>query len=104
MLKKQHPEVQGPVDDYQKLSLNKRWRMIADYREKERRDARAALAYARDEGLAEGRAESQQVIAESQQALAESQQVIAEGRKVIEEKDRENEELRRKLREAGIDG
>jgi hypothetical protein len=63
--------------------------MIADYREKQRRDARAALDYARDEGLAEG-------LEKSQQALAEKEQVIAE-------QGREIEELRRRLREAGID-
>jgi predicted transposase/invertase (TIGR01784 family) len=113
MLKKEHPEVRGPVDDYQKLSVSKRWRMIADYREKERRDARAALGYARDEGLAEGReeglAESQQalvekdrVITEKDRALVEKDQVIAESQQVIAEQGREIAELRRRLEDKEI--
>jgi vacuolar-type H+-ATPase subunit I/STV1 len=52
----------------------------AEAREKDRRDARAALEYAKDEGREEVRAELEQVIAE---------------------KDQEIEALRRKLREAG---
>jgi hypothetical protein len=81
-----------PPEEYGGLTVIdpflKRWRMIADYREKERRDARAALGYARDEGLAEGRAEGQQ-------ALVEKDQVIAE-------KDREIMELRRRLQDKEI--
>jgi hypothetical protein len=57
--------------------------LLADYREKQRRDIAAALDYAREEGRAEGLAESQQALAEKDQALAE--------------KDREIAELRRKL-------
>jgi hypothetical protein len=86
MLKRRHPEVQPQVEERQRLSWSQRRRLLADYWEKQRRDARAAMAYARDEGRAEGL-----------QALAESQQMLAE-------KDREIAELRRKLREAGIDG
>jgi predicted transposase/invertase (TIGR01784 family) len=97
MLKKRHPEVQPQVEEYQRLSWSQRRRLLADYWEKQRRDARSAMAYARDEGLEEGRAESQQALAEKGREIAESQQALAE-------KDREIEELRRKLREAGIDG
>jgi predicted transposase/invertase (TIGR01784 family) len=93
MLKKRHPEVQEQVEEYQRLSWSQRRRLLADYWEKQRRDARAALAYARDEGLEEGLEKGR---AENQQALTENQQMLTE-------KDREITELRRKLREAGID-
>jgi predicted transposase/invertase (TIGR01784 family) len=86
MLKQQHPEMQGPVEAYERLSLRKRWRMIADLQEKQRRDARAALDYARDEGLAEGLEKGRE------EGRAESQQVIAE-------QGREIEELRRRLQD-----
>jgi hypothetical protein len=73
------------VGDYKRMTLIERFRKRAEAREKERRDTWAALEYVKDE-------------------------VRAELGKVIEEKDRENqaikreiEELRRKLREAGID-
>jgi flagellar biosynthesis/type III secretory pathway protein FliH len=106
MLKQQHPEMQGPVEAYERLSLRKRWRMIADLQEKQRRDARAALDYARDEGLAEGLekglAEGQQALAEKERVIAESQQVIAEQDQTLAEKDREIAELRRRLEDKEI--
>jgi hypothetical protein len=65
---------------------------LADHWEKQRRDAAAAMHYARNEGLEEGRAESQQALVEKDRELAESQQALAE-------KDREIAELRRKLQD-----
>jgi hypothetical protein len=80
------------VEEYQRLSWSQRRRLLADYWEKQRRDARAAMAYARDEGRAE-----------SQQALAEKDRTITEKDRENQAIKREIEELRRKLREAGID-
>jgi hypothetical protein len=85
LLTKKHPEMRSVVADYKRMTLLERFRKRAEAREKERRDTWAALEYVKDE-------------------------VRAELGKVIEEKDQENqairreiEELRRKLREAGID-
>jgi predicted transposase/invertase (TIGR01784 family) len=63
MLKRRHPEVQGPVEEYQRLSWSKRRRLLADYWEKQRRDARSAMAYARDEGREEGLEKGREEIA-----------------------------------------
>jgi predicted transposase/invertase (TIGR01784 family) len=82
LLVEKHPEMRAVVGDYKRMTLIEKFRKRAEAREKERRDTWAALEYAKDEGRDEVRAELG---------------------KVIEEKDRENEELRRKLREAGID-
>jgi flagellar biosynthesis/type III secretory pathway protein FliH len=76
------------VEEYQRLSWSQRRRLLADYWEKQRRDARAAMAYARDEGRNEGRAEG------LDEGRAESQQALAE-------KDREITELRRQLQDRG---
>jgi predicted transposase/invertase (TIGR01784 family) len=103
MLWKRHPEVKGPVEEYQRLSWNKRRRLLADYWEKQRRDAQAATDYAHDEGLEQGRAESRQALMEKDQALAEKDQALMENQAVITEKDREILELQRKLREMGRD-
>jgi predicted transposase/invertase (TIGR01784 family) len=81
MLLKKHPEVKPVVAEYQRISWSEKRRKIADYKEKIRRDEWARTEYVRDEGRAEGREESRQA---------------------LEEKAREIEELRRKLREAGI--
>jgi predicted transposase/invertase (TIGR01784 family) len=89
LLTKKHPEMRSVVADYQRMTLLERFRKRAEAREKERRDAWAALEYAKDEGRDEVRSELGKVIEEKDQ--------------VIEEKERENQELRRKLREAGID-
>jgi ribosomal protein L15 len=89
LLTKKHPEMRSVVADYQQMTLLERFRKRAEAREKERRDAWAALEYAKDEGREEARSELGKVSEEKDQ--------------VITEKDRENEELRRKLREAGID-
>jgi hypothetical protein len=86
MLTKKHPEMRPVVADYNRMTLLERFRKRAEAREKERRDTWAALEYAKDEGRDEGRDE-----------------VRSELGKVIGEKDQEIEELRRKLREAGID-
>jgi predicted transposase/invertase (TIGR01784 family) len=85
MLGKRHPEVEPQVEEYQRISWSKRRRLLADYWEKQRRDAASAMIYARNEGREEGRAESQQALTEKDRELAE--------------KDREIEELRRKLRD-----
>ncbi|WP_245534832.1 Rpn family recombination-promoting nuclease/putative transposase [Treponema primitia] len=55
-----------------------------------------AKAAWQEEVWEEAEAKYQPILAENQQALAENQQALAE-------KDRENQELRRKLQEAGID-
>jgi predicted transposase/invertase (TIGR01784 family) len=81
MLAKRHPEVQGPVEEYQRISWSKRRRLLADYWEKQRRDARAATDYAREEGRAAGLEAGR---AESQQALAEKDREIAELRRKLE--------------------
>jgi predicted transposase/invertase (TIGR01784 family) len=89
LLAKEHPEMRPLVADYKRMTLLERFRKRAEAREKDRRDTWAALEYAKDEGREEVRAELGQVITEKDQ--------------MITEKDRENEELKRKLREAGID-
>jgi flagellar biosynthesis/type III secretory pathway protein FliH len=86
---KKHPEMCTVVADYKRMTLLERFRKRAEAREKERRDAWAALEYAKDEGREEARSELGKVIEEKDQ--------------VITEKDQKIEELRRKLREAGID-
>jgi hypothetical protein len=86
MLWKRHPEVKGAVEEYQRLSWNKRRRLLADYWEKQRRDAQAATDYAHDEGLEQG-----------------LEQGRAESRQALMEKDQEILELQRKLREMGRD-
>jgi predicted transposase/invertase (TIGR01784 family) len=78
MVAEKHPEVRPLVAEYKRMTLVEKLRKRAEYREKQRRDEWAALEYAKDEGRAE-----------SQQALAEQARTIAD--------------LRRKLREAGID-
>jgi predicted transposase/invertase (TIGR01784 family) len=90
MLVENYPEMRAVVGEYKRMTLVERFRKRAEAREKDRRDAWAALEYAKDEGRDEGREEGRE-------------EVRAELGKVIEEKDRENQELRRKLQEAGID-
>jgi hypothetical protein len=92
MLGKRHPEVNSQVEEYQRISWSQRRRLLADYWEKQRRDAAAAMHYARNEGLEEGRAESQQALAEKDRALTEKDQAL-------EVRDREIAELKRKLQE-----
>jgi predicted transposase/invertase (TIGR01784 family) len=55
MLTKTHPEVKPAVNEYAKISWSERRRMIADFKEKQRRDKHAMLEFARDEGREEGR-------------------------------------------------
>ncbi|GHT95847.1 hypothetical protein FACS1894141_5200 [Spirochaetia bacterium] len=57
MLAARHPEVSGPVVEIKRLSWSERRRMIADAREKLRRDNAAIMAYAKEQGLEEGRTE-----------------------------------------------
>jgi predicted transposase/invertase (TIGR01784 family) len=71
MLAKRHPEVQGPVEEYQRISWSQRRRLLAEYWEKQRRDAQAALDYAREEGIQKGRAEIQQELAAKDREIAE---------------------------------
>jgi predicted transposase/invertase (TIGR01784 family) len=92
LLTKKHPEMRSVVADYNRMTLLERFRKRAEEREKERRDAWAALEYAKDE-----------VRAELGKVIEEKDQVIGEKDQVITEKDQKIEELRRKLREAGID-
>jgi predicted transposase/invertase (TIGR01784 family) len=92
LLAKKHPEMRSVVADYQRMTLLERFRKRAEAREKERRDAWAALEYAKDE-----------VREELGKVIEEKDQLITEKTQLITEKNRENEELRRKLREAGIE-
>jgi predicted transposase/invertase (TIGR01784 family) len=80
MLLIKHPKVKPAVEEYQKMTWSDRRRMIAEYKEKWRRDRWAELEYAKDEGLELG---------------------MEKSREVIEEKDREIAELRRKLQDLG---
>jgi predicted transposase/invertase (TIGR01784 family) len=88
MLVKEHPEMSAVVAEYKRMTLAEKFRKRAEEREKDRRDAWAALEYAKDEGREEVRAELGQAIAEKERAITE--------------KEREIEELRRRLREAGV--
>ncbi|WP_081503627.1 Rpn family recombination-promoting nuclease/putative transposase [Treponema primitia] len=54
MLAKTHPEVKPAINEYAKLSWSDRRRMIADYKEKARRDKYAMMEFAKDEGRDEG--------------------------------------------------
>jgi predicted transposase/invertase (TIGR01784 family) len=96
LLAKKHPEMRSVVADYQRMTLLERFRKRAEAREKERRDAWAALEYAKDEGRDEVRSEMGKVIEEKDQVIGEKDQENQAIR-------RENEDLRRKLREAGIE-
>jgi predicted transposase/invertase (TIGR01784 family) len=106
MLTKRHPEVEPQVEEYQRITWSQRRRLLADYWEKQRRDAASAMNYARNEGREEGRAESQQALAEKDRELEAKNQTLAENRRamtehlqVLAEKDREIAELRRKLQD-----
>jgi flagellar biosynthesis/type III secretory pathway protein FliH len=100
MLGKRHPEVQPQVEEYQRISWSQRRRLLADYWEKQRRDAAAAMHYARNEGLEEGlekgRLESQQALTEKDRELEANRQAHLQ---TLTEKDREIAELRRKLQD-----
>ncbi|GHT96348.1 hypothetical protein FACS1894141_6400 [Spirochaetia bacterium] len=58
MLAKKHPEVSGPVVEIKRLSWSERRRMIADAREKLRRDNAAIRQDAWEDGMAEGEAKT----------------------------------------------
>jgi predicted transposase/invertase (TIGR01784 family) len=57
MLAREYPEVTKVVGELKKLSLGERLRMLADEREKRRKDRLARERYVREEGRAEGREE-----------------------------------------------
>jgi hypothetical protein len=76
-----------------KLSLSEKLWWWKYAREKRRNDYASAMDGARDEGLAEGLAEGE---------AKGRQEAEAKYQSIVEIKDRELEELRRKLREAGI--
>jgi hypothetical protein len=78
--------VEPQVEEYQRISWSQRRRLLADYWEKQRRDAASAMIYARNEGREEGRAESQQALEESRQALAEKDREIAELRRKLQDR------------------
>jgi predicted transposase/invertase (TIGR01784 family) len=87
MLKRRYPEVAAQVEEYQRISWSQRRRLLADYWEKQRRDAQAALDYAMDEGMEKGLAEGlEKGRAESRQALVEKDQEIAELRRRLGER------------------
>jgi predicted transposase/invertase (TIGR01784 family) len=54
MLTKRHPEVKPQVEEYQRITWSQRRRLLAEYWEKQRRDAASAMNYARNEGREEG--------------------------------------------------
>jgi hypothetical protein len=60
MLAKEYPEVMKVVGELKKLSLGERLRMLADEKEKRRKDRLAREAYVREEGRAEARAAAYQ--------------------------------------------
>ena len=103
LLAKKHPEMRPLVADYKQMTLLERLRKRAEAREKDRRDTWAALEYARDEGREEVHAELDQVIMAKDQAIEAIRHEIEAKDQVIEAKDQAIGELRRKLREAGID-
>jgi predicted transposase/invertase (TIGR01784 family) len=78
MLWKRHPEVKGPVEEYRRLSRTERRLLVAYYRDKRKYDAQAALDYARDEGLEQGRAESQQALMKKDREILELRQKLQE--------------------------
>jgi predicted transposase/invertase (TIGR01784 family) len=96
MLSEKHPEVRPLVADYKHMTLIEKFRKRAEYRERDRRDTWAALEYAKDEGREEVRAEMGKAIVEKDQTIESQGQTIAE-------KTQEIEELKRRLREAGIE-
>ncbi|MDR1862650.1 MAG: hypothetical protein LBQ67_01890, partial [Treponema sp.] len=57
---KEYPEVTKVVGELKKLSLGERLRMLADEREKRRKDFRAMKRYIREEALEEGRTEGRE--------------------------------------------
>jgi predicted transposase/invertase (TIGR01784 family) len=60
MLVKEYPEVTKVVGELKKLSLGERLRMLADEKEKRRKDRLARERYVREEGKEEGRAEGRE--------------------------------------------
>jgi hypothetical protein len=59
------------VEEYQRISWSRRRRLLADYWEKQRRDAAAALDYAREEGVKLTEAKYQPMLAEKDREIAE---------------------------------
>jgi predicted transposase/invertase (TIGR01784 family) len=100
VLVEEHPEMRTVVGEYKRMTVLEKIRRRAEAREKDRRDTWAALEYAKDEGRDEGREE---VRAELGKVITEKDRENQAIKREIEAKDREVEELRRKLREAGID-
>jgi flagellar biosynthesis/type III secretory pathway protein FliH len=88
------------VEEYQRLTWSKRRRLLAEYWEKQRRDAQAALGYAWDAGIERGL--EMGVEKGREEGLAEGEKKAeAKYQPLIEEKDREIEELRRSLQDKG---
>jgi hypothetical protein len=83
------------VEEYRRLTWNQQRRLLADYWEKQHRDAQATLDYAREEG----REESRQALAEKDQTIAEQVQTIVEQKQTLVEKDRKIAELQRRLQD-----
>ncbi len=54
MLTKAHAEIKPAVNEYAKITWSDRRRMIAEYKEKARRDRHAMVEFAKDEGREEG--------------------------------------------------
>jgi predicted transposase/invertase (TIGR01784 family) len=86
MLTKEYPEVTKVVGELKKLSLGERLRMLADEREKRRKDFRAMKRYIREEALEEGREEG----------------IVLGMEKVRAEADQEKLEVARKLKAVGL--
>jgi gas vesicle protein len=75
MLMQRHPEVNGIAAQVQTLSFLERHRMIAEAREKWRRDQHAFLSEALESGLSQGREENR---AEREQLKQEIEQLREE--------------------------
>ncbi|MFP3043405.1 Rpn family recombination-promoting nuclease/putative transposase [Treponema primitia] len=73
------------------------------FREKAAMDYRSEMYASREAGKEEVEAKYKPILEENARAIEENARAIGEKDRVIDEKDRENQELRRKLREAGIE-
>ncbi|AEF86006.1 conserved hypothetical protein [Treponema primitia ZAS-2] len=77
MLTKTHPEVKPAVNEYAKISWSDRRRMIADFKEKQRRDKYDMLEFAKDEGRDEGIRQNQLQTARNLKAMGIAPDKIA---------------------------
>jgi predicted transposase/invertase (TIGR01784 family) len=110
MFAKQHPKIKPLYENVKRLSLTTRLRMIAELREKARRDDLARLGAAIDEGREEMAKEMEAKTKEMVKKLAKKSKKLTEKSKKLAKKSKENEELKRenerlneKIRQLGKD-